>query len=82
MIAETHIKTISILGSGWLGLSFAEYFAALDYRVKVSTRSSERLQELATTGAEPFIVDIDSLDGGGLNLLLGMNISSKFDFIN
>ena len=81
MIAETDIKTISILGSGWLGLPLAEYFAGLDYRVNVSTRSSERLQELATTGAEPFIVDIDSLDNGIATFLqahsLIINITSK-----
>ncbi len=59
-IEVRHIKTISILGSGWLGLPLAEYLANMGYRIKASTRSTTRLNELKSTGIESFIVDIDN----------------------
>ena len=81
MITETHIKTISILGSGWLGLPLAEHYSDLGYQVKASTKSNSRLQQLASTGAEPYIVDIDSLDSDIATFLqaklLIINITSK-----
>lgn len=57
----TQIKTISILGSGWLGLPLAEHFITQDYKVHSSTRSIERLPELKRIKAQDFIVDIDNL---------------------
>lgn len=59
---NTPIKTLSLLGSGWLGLPLAKHFISLGYQVNASTRSAERLSELAVTGIQPFIVDIDQLD--------------------
>ena len=53
------MKTISILGSGWLGLPLAEYFVQQGYEVKASTRSVERQAEIEAVNARPFVVDID-----------------------
>ena len=55
------LKTLSMLGSGWLGLPLAEYFIAHGYQVKLSTRSAARLPELHGVNAKAFIVDIDHL---------------------
>lgn len=57
------MKTISILGSGWLGLPLIKHFIGLGYAVNASTRSKERLIELASTGAKGFVLDIDSQTG-------------------
>ncbi len=57
----TQIKTISILGSGWLGLPLAEHFITQDYKGHSSARSIERLPELKPIKAQDFIVDIDNL---------------------
>ena len=55
------MKTVSILGSGWLGFPLARHFLASDFRVKASTRSNHRLAALESVDAEAFVVDIDSL---------------------
>jgi predicted dinucleotide-binding enzyme len=61
------IDTVSILGSGWLGLPLAERFVARGYQVKTSTTSASRLQALAALSTEPCLVDIgetlDDIDG-------------------
>ena len=54
-------ESISILGSGWLGLPLAEYLALRGHLVKASTTSNSRLPEIASIQAEPFIVDIGIL---------------------
>lgn len=53
-------KTISILGTGWLGLPLARHLADLGFTVKASTRSSHRLAEIAANHIEPFIINIDN----------------------
>lgn len=55
------IKTISILGSGWLGFPLAEHFASNGNHVKSSTTSKNRLQELSSLRIEAFILDIGQL---------------------
>ena len=55
------MKSISILGSGWLGLPLAQHFVSLGHLVKASTRSKIRTADLESVGADPFIVDIDGL---------------------
>ncbi len=55
------IKTISILGSGWLGLPLAEHLVTMGNSVKASTTSKSRLSELTSVNAEPFITDIERL---------------------
>ena len=75
------MKSISILGTGWLGLPLVLHFVALGYQVKASTTSEDRLAELSSTGAKPFVVDISSLLGKINDFLdseiLIINITSK-----
>ena len=75
------INTISILGSGWLGLPLAELFVTQGYRLKISTRSPERLPMLAALPGEACIVDIakplDDIDVFLQADTLIVNITSK-----
>ena len=75
------MKAISILGSGWLGLPLARHFLATDFSVKASTTSENRIAELKSIGADPFIVNIDSLTSNVRSFLqaniLIINITSK-----
>lgn len=75
------MKSISILGTGWLGLPLAHYFLALGYHVKGSTRSKERIAMLESAGIDPFLVDVDTLKDPVLDFLqsstLIVNIPSK-----
>lgn len=73
--------TISIMGSGWLGLPLAQHFIKAGYVVKASTTSKNRRADLMSIGADPFIIDIDSLTSTAQNFLkaniLIINIPSK-----
>lgn len=75
------MKTISLLGSGWLGLALTRYFQRLSFRVKASTRTSNRLSQLSEIGTIPYLVDIDNLSGDIQAFLdcdvLIVNITSK-----
>ena len=75
------IKTISILGSGWLGLPLADHFVLTGNQVKVSTTSKSRLHELSSRKVEPFIIDIDEFPSNLNDFLqadiLIINIPSK-----
>ena len=75
------MKTISLLGSGWLGLPLARQFLADGYRVNASTRSQNRIAELESVGARPFLVDLDSAPDAVRDFLradiLIVNIPSK-----
>ena len=46
------MKTIAILGCGWLGLSLGEYLVGQGYRVKGSTTRVEKLAQLMAVGIE------------------------------
>ena len=75
------MKTISILGSGWLGFPLVQHFILMGHPIKASTRSDDRLTDLRHVNAEPFIIDIDSLprnieDFLQANVLI-INIPSK-----
>ena len=74
-------ESISILGSGWLGLPLARELVARGYAVKTSTTRSQRLPELAQIPSEPHLVDIretlDSIDGFLQSATLIVNITSK-----
>jgi nucleoside-diphosphate-sugar epimerase len=50
------IKTISILGCGWLGLPLTAVLCEEGYRVKASTTRIERFAEIQAIGAEPFLL--------------------------
>ncbi|MEY3017152.1 MAG: hypothetical protein RL336_287 [Pseudomonadota bacterium] len=73
--------SISILGSGWLGLPLAQHFVGRGFAVNASTRTPARQAEIANTGATPYIVDIarlDELTDTFLNAdVLIINITSK-----
>lgn len=80
--------TISILGSGWLGLPLAEYFVQHGFQVNASTRKEQRLTEIESVAARPFTVDIGNLPENIQDFLdadiLIINITSKdrHDFAN
>lgn len=75
------VKTISILGSGWLGLPLAQQFSQQGYSVKLSTTTESRVASLATSTIEPFILNIESLSKNTYDFLssdyLIVNIPSK-----
>ena len=55
------MQTISILGTGWLGLPLAEQLAGMGHQLKASTTSSSRLAQLAALDLQPYVVDIANL---------------------
>ncbi|MFQ5480854.1 MAG: SDR family NAD(P)-dependent oxidoreductase [Thermodesulfobacteriota bacterium] len=55
------MKSISILGSGWLGFPLSEHFVSIGYHVNASTRSEGRIPELTSIKVHPFIIDVDIL---------------------
>ncbi len=60
------MKTISILGAGWLGLPLGIHLLQKGYTVKGSTTTPEKLDPLEALGIEPFLLQIND----GLNGLL------------
>ena len=50
-------NTISILGCGWFGLALAKKLISLNYNVKGSTTSEEKLTILQTENIQPFLVN-------------------------
>jgi nucleoside-diphosphate-sugar epimerase len=54
-------KSISILGSGWLGLPLAKQFLQGFDSVKISTRREDKAEQLLGAGLQPFIIDIDNI---------------------
>lgn len=77
---EIPITTISVLGSGWLGLPLATQLHHQGFTVKSSTRHRQRFSELETAGASAFYVDIDQLSDISEFLnseILIINITSK-----
>jgi nucleoside-diphosphate-sugar epimerase len=75
------IKTISLLGSGWLGLPLAERLLTQGYPLKISTTSPQRLSRIAALPARGFIVDIgkpmDDIDTFLRSDMLIVNIPSR-----
>ncbi|PIQ26953.1 NAD(P)-dependent oxidoreductase [bacterium (Candidatus Blackallbacteria) CG17_big_fil_post_rev_8_21_14_2_50_48_46] len=75
------MNTLSLLGSGWLGFPLALNFIKAGYRVNVSTTSEDRIANLKSIGANPFIVNIDSLTNNVQHFfqskILIVNIPSK-----
>ncbi|MGB0522887.1 MAG: NAD(P)H-binding protein [Flammeovirgaceae bacterium] len=58
MFANSEIKTISILGCGWLGMSLAKDLIAEGYEVKGSTTHQEKLPKIKEIGATPFLIKL------------------------
>ncbi|TCS43702.1 SDR family oxidoreductase [Reinekea marinisedimentorum] len=75
------MTTISILGSGWLGMPLAQHFLKQGFQVNLSTRTADRIPELDESGAKPFLIDIDALSSNLQSFLnasiLIINITSK-----
>ncbi|MFT6927882.1 MAG: nucleoside-diphosphate-sugar epimerase [Psychromonas sp.] len=74
-------KSISILGSGWLGLPLAKQLQSDFDRVNISTRTEDKVTQLCSAGLQPFVVDIDNISDNIQSFLrsntLIINITSK-----
>lgn len=53
------MKTISIIGCGWLGLPLGQYLSEKNYLVKGSTTHTEKLETLQENGVEPFLLKLN-----------------------
>ncbi|MBU2913898.1 SDR family oxidoreductase [Reichenbachiella agariperforans] len=51
------MKSISILGCGWLGTPLAEHLSAKGYLIKGSTTTPEKLDKLKNLGIQPYLID-------------------------
>ncbi|WP_354622751.1 NAD(P)H-binding protein [Psychromonas sp. MME2] len=74
-------QTISILGSGWLGVPVAKRLLKRFAQVKISTRTDEKMAHLAALGLQPYLIDIENLQDNidpflNSDILL-INITSK-----
>ncbi len=54
------MKDVSILGCGWLGKPLAKFLIKKGFRVKGSTTSLNKLEDLKSVNISPFLVDISS----------------------
>lgn len=54
------MQTISILGSGWLGLPLALELSK-QYKIKLSTKTVDKLKSLETINITSYLVDIDTI---------------------
>jgi nucleoside-diphosphate-sugar epimerase len=50
------MKSVSIMGCGWLGFPLAEYLINKNYSVKGSTTSAEKIYKLLAAGIDAFII--------------------------
>lgn len=57
----SRIKSVSILGCGWLGERIAKHLLKKDYTVFGSSRSQKRLDEIEGLGVNPYIVDLTNI---------------------
>jgi nucleoside-diphosphate-sugar epimerase len=55
-------KSISILGSGWLGLPLAKQLQPDFDSVNISTRTDDKVALLLSAGLQPFIIDIENIN--------------------
>ncbi|MFQ3175272.1 MAG: nucleoside-diphosphate-sugar epimerase [Psychromonas sp.] len=74
-------KSISILGSGWLGLPLAKLLQSDFDAVNISTRTEDKLTQLSSSGLQPFVIDIENITDNIQPFLqsntLIINITSK-----
>ncbi|NIX15538.1 MAG: SDR family NAD(P)-dependent oxidoreductase, partial [Candidatus Dadabacteria bacterium] len=52
------MKTISILGCGWLGLPLGLFLREKAFKIKGSTATPGKLSELKAKGIEPFYISL------------------------
>lgn len=53
------MKSIAVVGCGWLGFPFAERMIALGWKVKGSTRQEDKLQLLINKGIEAYLLNLN-----------------------
>jgi nucleoside-diphosphate-sugar epimerase len=53
------MKSISILGAGWLGFSLGEKLLQLNYQVNASTTHAEKLSVFEQAGFKPFLIQLN-----------------------
>lgn len=53
------IKTISVLGCGWLGFPLASRLVSKGYQVKGSTTTKDKFDRFRNQGIIPYLIDID-----------------------
>jgi len=74
------VKTLSILGSGWLGLPLAKELKS-KYDIKLSTTSTMKLQQLEKKGFKSYLIDLENIKDSIKEFLesevLIVNIPSK-----
>jgi nucleoside-diphosphate-sugar epimerase len=56
------MKSISILGAGWLGFSLAEKLLQLDYQVNASTTHVEKFSAFERAGLNPFLIQLNNVE--------------------
>lgn len=54
------VKSVSIIGCGWLGFPMAKRLLTKDWQVKGSTTSESKLENLKDNGIEPFLFKLPS----------------------
>ncbi|WP_293788961.1 NAD-binding protein [uncultured Pedobacter sp.] len=54
---DSKVRTVSILGCGWFGLALAKKLVGLNYMVKGSTTSQDKLAILQSEHIQPFLVN-------------------------
>ncbi len=64
------MKTIGILGCGWLGYPLAEYLLKLNFSLKGTSTTKEKLDNLQKTGITSFYIDLQQLNIATLNSFL------------
>lgn len=64
------MKTIGILGCGWLGLHLNQYLQDKQYPVKGSTTSEAKIPELQAAGIDPYLVNLQDLDEAQIHAFL------------
>ena len=64
------MKTIGILGCGWLGLHLNQYLQDKQYNLKGSTTSEAKLPELRAVNIDPYLVNLQDLDEGQMHSFL------------
>ena len=80
LLLKNYMKTISVLGTGWLGKPLAISLLEDGFEVKGSTRTESKLPILEELGIEAYQVDIEEYEEVDLFLqsdILIVNITSK-----
>lgn len=55
------MKTISLFGTGWLGMPLAKQLVSQGYQVKGSTTRAKRMDELEQAGITPYVFKLDDI---------------------